>query len=141
MLRALKACRWRTGWEDSVKIGVTEACKRAAGQFGIGRELYGEAVEVQVLATGSSRGNRRRRRNCPQISPTCWPRRKASNTIMRRRQWTRRKPRKSDTGTVAAAAITPAIGSTTACPKCSREFTVTGKTAERATGSAIGAGA
>ena len=40
-----------TGWEDSVKIGVTEACKRAAGQFGIGRELYREAVEGQPEAT------------------------------------------------------------------------------------------
>ena len=41
-----------TGWEDSVKIGVTEACKRAAGQFGIGRELYMEPVEGQPAATG-----------------------------------------------------------------------------------------
>ena len=33
------------GWEDAVKTAVTDALKRCAADFGIGRELYGEPVE------------------------------------------------------------------------------------------------
>ena len=85
------------GWEDSVKIGVTEACKRAAGQFGIGRELYMEPVEGQPAATGVSVAAVAASKRQP-ISPTRWPRRKASSTIMRRRRWTRRRLRQHPNG-------------------------------------------
>ena len=33
------------GWEDAVKTAVTDALKRCAADFGIGRELYNEPVE------------------------------------------------------------------------------------------------
>ena len=40
------------GWSDAVKTAATEACKGAAGQFGIGRELYEEPLNATRQATG-----------------------------------------------------------------------------------------
>ena len=136
-----------TGWEDSVKIGVTEACKRAAGQFGIGRELYEEAVEGQPVATSvgvapaSAVGTTGDGKPVPSTGDIA--------DVLAETQGVEHdhtaspvdppQAEKVDTATVAAAAITPAIGSTVACPKCAREF---GSPARPPTvaGSAIGAG-
>ena len=124
-----------TGWEDSVKIGVTEACKRAAGQFGIGRELYEEAVEGQPVATAVGE---------PTTGGVTTPAEIAD--VLAETQGVEHdheaspvdppQAEKADTATVAAAQskgakVSMVLGDTTACPKCAREFRVTGKTADR----------
>ena len=125
-----------TGWGDLVKTGVTEACKRAAGQFGIGRELYEEAVEGQPVATAVGVAD--------YVAPVETPAGIAdtlAETQGVEHDHTASpvdppQAEKADTVEVVAAQskgakVSMVLGDTTACPKCAREFRVTGKTADR----------
>ena len=127
------------GWSDAVKTAATEACKGAAGQFGIGRELYEDPLKATRQATGvgvapaSAVGTTGDGKPVPSTGDIADVLAETQGVEHDHEASPVDPPpvEKADTATVAAVAITPAIGDTTACPKCAREFKVTGKTADR----------